>query len=601
VLLYKYFIYNLINSPFNLKKPLLKVVINLYILSMKLVTKLNKKLKKAFDGKVCAMLSDGVLYLTGELQDWADVVRAGLMSVNKKHYTVVNNICFTGGEIPQTKIPSFASNTLDGEQPDVLIIGGGVIGCAIARELTRYKLNIILAEKEHDVALHASGRNDGMIHPGLDLHSNQLKKKYNDAGNRMFPDICRDLDVPYKMTGQYLCFTDILLFPLVFASLLVWKRKGIPAQFVSRRKLSKKEPNLSDNVKFALFFPTAGVVCPYGLTIAYAENAADNGAKICLDTAIINMNVKDGIIKSVSTNRGVIYPKLVINAAGVFSEEIACFANDHFFSIHPRRGTSMIFDKKASGLVNTIASPYTISEAAFAKGKHSKGGGIIHTIDGNLLVGPDAVETFEKENFSTDKESLKLVLEKQKSVSNLSERDIITYFSGIRAATYEEDFIVSYGKFTKNIIHAAGIQSPGLTAAPAIAKDIADLVSEYFNAAINTRFIPKRKAIIRAAELPDEERNALIKIDPDYGVIICRCEEISRGEILAALRRSVPCDTLDGVKRRVRPGMGRCQGSFCGPQVALIIAAEKKISLTEVKKMSEYSELLLGNNKEKIC
>jgi len=547
------------------------------------------------------MLSDGVLYLTGELQEWEDIVRAGLMSVNKKRYTVVNDINFLGGEIPHIKVPSLASNTLDGESPDVLVIGGGVIGCAIARELTRYKLNVILVEKEHDVALHASGRNDGMIHPGLDLHSSQLKKKYNDAGNRMFPDICRDLEVPFKITGQYLCFTEKLLQPLVFASLLTWKRKGIPAEFVSKKNLFKREPQLNAKVKFALFFPTAGVVCPYTLTIAYAENAADNGAKICLDTAVINMNVDEGIIKSVLTNRGTIFPKLVINAAGVFSEEIARLANDRFFSIHPRRGTSMIFDKKASSLIKTIASPYTIYEAASAKGKHSKGGGIIHTVDDNLLVGPDAVETFEKENFSTDKESLKLVLEKQKAVSNLSEQDVITYFTGIRAATYEEDFIVTFGKNTKNIIHAAGIQSPGLTAAPAIAEDIANKVSEFLNASKNTRFIPRRKAITRAAELSDEERNALIKIDSDYGIIICRCEEISRGEVLAALRRSIPCDTLDGVKRRVRPGMGRCQGSFCGPQVMQIIAEEKKISLTEVKKMSEYSELLLGNNKEKIC
>ena len=568
---------------------------------MTLVTKLNKKLKKAFNGKVCAMLSDGVLYLTGELHEWEDIVRAGLMSVNKKHYTVVNDINFLGGEIPHIKIPSFSSNTLDGIHPDVLIIGGGVIGCSIARELTRYKLDVMLVEKEHDVALHASGRNNGMIHPGLDLNSSQLKKRYNDAGNLMFPEICKDLEVQYKITGQYLCFTEILLLPFVFASLLIWKKKGIPAQFFNRKKLLQKEPHLNSNVKFALFFPTAGVVCPYSLTIAYAENAADNGAKICLDTAVINMEAEEGIIKSVLTNRGIIFPKLVINAAGVFSEEIARLANDRFFSIHPQRGTNMIFDKKASFLVKTIASSYPISQAYSAKGKHSKGGGIIHTVDGNLLVGPDAVETFEKENFSTDRESLNLILEKQKVISGLSERDVITYFTGIRAATYEEDFIVSFGKNTKNIIHAAGIQSPGLTAAPAIAEDIAAMAAVYFNASVNTRFIPKRKAIIRAAELSDEQRNELIKIDPDYGIILCRCEEISRGEILAALRRSIPCDTLDGVKRRVRSGMGRCQGSFCGPQVMQIIAAEKKISLTEVKKMSEYSEILICNNKEIIC
>jgi len=566
---------------------------------MTLVKNLNKKLNKVFDGKVYAELRSGCLYLKGALSNWDDIVRVGLMSVNKKLYTVVNDIEYTGGEIPSTRIPTTASNIFKGERPDVLIIGGGIIGCSIARELTRYKLDVMLVEKEHDLALHASGRNDGMIHPGLDLHSGQLKKKYNDAGNRMYSQVCKDLDVPYRYTGQYLCFTDKWLKPAVVASLLFWKLKDIPAEYVSRKVLIKREPHLNENVRFALFFPTAGIVCPYGLTIAYAENAADNGAKIRLDTAVLSMDVANGIIKSVLTNHGRIFPKLVINAAGVFTEEIACFANDRFFSIHPRSGTSMIIDKKAGRLVKTIASPYSILGASASRGAHSKGGGIIHTVDDNLLVGPNAAETFEKENFSTDRKSIKMVLEKQqKAVSELSEKDIITYFTGIRAATYEEDFTISFGKFTKNIIHAAGIQSPGLTAAPAIAADISKMTANYLKAAANERFNPIRKGIVRAVDLPDKQRDALIKSNPDYGVIICRCEEVSRGEVLAALRRSVPCDTVDGVKRRVRPGMGRCQGSFCQPHVAQIIADEKNISITDVKKMSDNSHILLGDNKE---
>jgi len=567
---------------------------------MALLDNLNKKLNKVFGGKVYAELKAGCLYLKGELSNWDDIVRAGLMSVNKKLYTVVNDIECSGVKRCPARIPKVASNMLEGERPDVLIIGGGIIGCSIARELTRYKLNVMLAEKEHDLALHASGRNDGMIHPGLDLHRDQLKKKYNDAGNRMYSQICKELDVPYRYTGQYLCFTDNWLKPAAFASLLFWKLKGIPAEFVNRKALTKREPHLNQNVRFALFFPTAGIVCPYGLTIAYAENAADNGAKISLDTAVLKMDVVNGKIKSVLTNHGRVFPKLVINAAGVFAEEIAGMAKDRFFSIHPRSGTSMIIDKKAGHLVQTIASPYSIFDASAAKGAHSKGGGIIHTIDDNLLVGPNASETFEKENFSTDRKSIKMVLEKQqKAVSELSEKDVITYFTGIRAAAYEEDFIISFGKFTKNIIHAAGIQSPGLTAAPAIAADIAKMTANYLNAEFNEHFNPIRAGIVRTADLPDDERNALIKENPDYGVIICRCEEVSRGEVIAALRRSVPCDTVDGVKRRVRPGMGRCQGSFCSPQIAQIIAAEKKIPITEVKKMADNSYILLCDNKER--
>jgi len=562
---------------------------------MALIGKLNRKLAKLFGGIVHAELREGCLYLTGALNNWDDIVRAGQISVNKKHYTVVNDIEFDGGNILPTRTPLICSNALEGKKPDILIIGGGIIGCAVARELKRYQLDVMLVEKEHDVALHASGRNDGMILPGLDLRGDQLKKKYNDEGSRLYPQVCKELDVPFNLTGQYLCFTNKWFKPAVIAStLLYWKKKGISAEFVNRNELLKHEPYLSEDVKFALFFPNTGVVCPYGLTIAYAENAADNGVDICLDTAVFNIDVKNGIIKSVLTNHGRIFPKLVINAAGVFAEEIAYLANDRFFSIHPRRSTSTIFDKKAGHFVKTVVS------AVSGMGVNPAEGCIIHTANDNLLIRSAAAETYHKEDFSTDRKSINTVLEKQqKIITNISKKDIITYYTGITSVTYEDDFIVSFGKFTRNIIHAAGIQSPGLTAAPAIAIDVSKMAAFYLKAFENTQFNPIRKGIVRAACLPDEQRDALIKKDPNYGVIICRCEEISRGEVLDALRRSVPCDTVDGVMRRVRSGMGRCQGSFCGPHVAQIIAAEKKIPITEVKKMSDNSRILFGSKKER--
>lgn len=565
------------------------------------ISRLNKKLKRVFGGKVSAELRDGCLYLTGELSDWDDIVHAGLMSVNKKKYTVVNDIVFAGGSIPPVRLPDITDDTLEGVRPDALVIGGGITGCAIARELKRYNIDVMLVEKEHDVALHASGRNDGMVHPGVDLRKGQVKKKYNDAGNKMYTAVCKELEVPFRYTGQYLCFTAGIMKPLAVASLLYWKLMGIPAEYVNKKKLAEKEPNLNSKIKCALFFPSSGIVCPYGLTIAYAENAADNNARICLDTAVIDMDVRDGKIISVKTNRGRVFPKLVINAAGVFAEDIARLAKDRFFSIHPRRGTNIIMDKKAAFNVRTIASLLEIAERSAARKKHSKGGGIVHTVDDNLLVGPNAIETFEKENFSTYRENISAVLAKQeKTAPSISERDIITYFTGIRAATYEEDFIISFGRFTENIIHAAGIQSPGLTAAPAIAVDVSKMAAGYLDARTNRAFNPVRKAITRTADLSDDERNALIKKDADYGVIVCRCEEVSCGEVLAALRRSVPCDTVDGVKRRVRPGMGRCQGSFCGPKIAQIISEEKKIPVTEVKKMSCNSRILFCAVKEEV-
>jgi glycerol-3-phosphate dehydrogenase len=564
---------------------------------MSYISTLNKKLSRLYGGKVEAAEQNGCLVLTGELSDWQEIVHAGQIAVNRKKYMgLVNKIRLTGTDIPPMKLPGISDQAIDGARPDVLVIGGGIIGASVARELKRYKLDVLLVEKEHDLALHASSRNDGMVHPGVDLKFGQLKKKYNDLGNKMYPAVCEELGVPFRYVGQYLCFSKGLFKPVAACATLYWRIAKVPVKYVRRKKLKQKEPYLSDKIACALHFPTAGVVCPYGLTIAYAENAVDNGARVSLDTAVMDMDVDSGEIKSVLTNRGRVYPKLVVNAAGVFAEDIAKLAKDHFFSIHPRKGTNMILDKKAAYQVHTIASSLGTVDKKYA---HSKGGGIVHTIDDNLLVGPNAVETYERECFETDRQSVNAILGKQRNTSpNLNPRDIITYFTGVRAATYEEDFIISFGKFTKNIIHAAGIQSPGITSAPAIAVDIAGMAAEKLGAEKNKEFNPIRRSIVNTAAMPPEERDALIKRDENYGVIVCRCEEISRGEILDALRRSIPCDTVDGVKRRVRAGMGRCQGGFCGPLVSQIIAEELHIPLERVNKSGTGSQILLGNNKE---
>ena len=570
---------------------------------MSYIKKLNKKLEKAFNGNVAAREDSGRLILSGELQKWDDVVRAGQMAVKQnRYYGMVNDIECTGAKTPPMRIPKIKDDSLSGETPDVLIIGGGVVGCAIARELSRFTIDVMLVEKEHDLAMHASGRNNGMIHSGIDLKPGTLKFRYNRLGNRMFGDVCRELGVKFDRCGQYLCFDIGLWKPLLFLTLVYWKWVGLSGvKVVSRKKLRSKEPSITRRIGSALLFPGTGVVDPYDLTIAYAENAAGNGARICLDTAVTDIDEEGGVIRKVITNRGKIYPKVVVNAAGVFSEDIAGMAGDRFFSIHPRKGTNLIMDKKYSdAIVSTSVSSYsTVS----TKKTRSKGGGINRTVDGNALVGPDAWEVIEKEDFSTERQSVAGTLSKQgKSSSALKEDHIITYFSGVRACTYEEDFVVCKGKNVKNIVHAAGIQSPGLTAAPAIGVEVARLVAEILRAEgeveESSSFDPIRKAPLRPAEMEDSARAALISQNPDYGVIVCRCEEISKGEILDALRRDIPCDTIDGVKRRVRPGMGRCQGAFCGPLVLDIIAQEKGLALSAVAKSCEGSELLLGRTKQ---
>ncbi|TAH74981.1 MAG: FAD/NAD(P)-binding oxidoreductase [Anaerolineaceae bacterium] len=564
---------------------------------------LNNKLREAFNGNVTVHIENNCIRVTGKLDNWDDIIKACRMCVSKdKNLHVVNDIQLIGSKIPDMRLPKEHSKELEGERPDVLIVGGGISGASIAREISKWNLSILLVDKEPDLALQASGRNDGEVHPGIDLNKGSLKQHYVLLGNRMFDRICEELDVPFKRRGQYVCFSNRCLYPLIAA--FAWQRKYIcgvkDTRLVGRRELRSAEPNLNDEFSFALYNPSAGCVSPYGLTIAYAENAVQNGAKISLNTAVLDMDVKNGQILSVNTNKGTLYPKIVINAAGTFAEDIAAMAKDRFFSIHPRKGTNSILDKKVAHLINSIASAKFIMKQ---KKTNTKGGGILRTVDDNLLVGPNAVETYEKENFATDRSSIEEVFNKQKKTAKgLSERDIITYFTGVRAATFEEDFIIEKGRKTKNIIHCAGIQSPGLTTAPAVALDIEKMVieqlSEMQQVTRKESFNPKRKTIPILREMSDAERTRLIQKNPDYGVIICRCEEISKGEIIDALNSPISVPTVDGIKKRVRPGMGRCQGGFCMPLISQIISEHENIQMHKVNKSNTDSYITLGEAKE---
>ena len=563
--------------------------------------KLQRKVRKVYGNNICVGEQDGNVVVSGTLNCLEDIVAACAMCVDKKkRYHVINDLKLSGVTMPEMKVPKLRDKALDGRKPDVLIIGGGISGASIARELMKWKLDVLLVDKEADVAMHASGRNDGEVHPGIDLGKGTLKQKYVIKGNRMYGRICKELDVPFKRKGQYVGMFHWSELPL--AALYVWQRKhqcGVSdAQIMPAKVLRRREPHLNKNIKFAIYNGSAGSVCPYGLTIAYAENAVSNGAEVALNTAVLSMKVKNGHIQSVQTNRGCIYPKIVINAAGTFAEDVAEMAGDRFYSIHPRRGTNAILDKKAGNLMSGIASWKTLKKTA----GHTKGGGIVHTAHDNLLVGPDAVETYEKENFATNLSSIKNNFDKQRvTVGELSERDIITYFTGVRAPTFEEDFVIEPGRKTKNLIHCAGIQSPGLTTAPAVAKDVARMaarmVSKYRPVRRNESYNPCRKGVPRLREMKPEERNALIRKRPDYGVIVCRCEEISRGEIIDALMSPLPVYTTDGVKKRVRPGMGRCQGGFCMPLVAQIISEVTGQPLEKVKKSGGDGYLLFGKTK----
>lgn len=563
---------------------------------------MQKKLNRRFGEGLRLRVEDRSLIVSGELSSWADIVEACSMCVVRKPgWHVVNDIHLKGVEMPPMRRPDLEDEALAGQRPDVLIIGGGISGASIARELSRYKLDILVVDKENDVAMHASGRNDGEVHPGVDLPKGSLKQKYVVRANRMYDQVCRELDVPFQRCGQVVGFFSNALRPIL--ALYAWQRRVIcgvdDTRIMGQKELREKEPHLNPDFKFALANPMAGCVSPYGLTIAYAENAVHNGARFSLNTVVEDMTVIDGRITAVKTNRGTVYPRVVINAAGVFAEDVARMAHDRFYSIHPRRGTDLILDKKAGTLVGSISTWKTLKKTP----GHSKGGGILHTVSSNLLVGPDAVETWEKENFATTRESVEGVFAKQaKTAPGLRHGDIITYFTGVRAATFEEDYILEPGRKTRNLIHVAGIQSPGLTTAPAVAQDVAAMTvalleKSGMSCAKNESFDPIRRGIPHLAAMSDEERSAYIQKNPDYGVILCRCEEVSRGEILDALHNPLGVKTIDGVKKRVRPGMGRCQGGFCMPLVAQLIAQDQHIPLTEVCKHNSRSPIAVGFTK----
>ena len=569
----------------------------------------------------------GCVRLTGELDNWTDIYKCGKAAVCKGSLGVVNDIRLKGFH-EEPKKPTLKDDALSGQKPDVLIVGGGIVGCAVARELSRLKLDVLLVEKSNDVACGASSRNDGCIHPGIDLHKGQQKLKYVLEGNRMYTQLAKDLGLSFKRWAQMFIFStgweNTIIPPLFLLKAKILGVEGV--RYVGKEEIKKIEPNPPAWAKGGMYMASAGMVSPYKTTIALCDNAIQNGARVSLNTYVDGMDVKGDKVVCVHTNRGDIYPRAVVNCAGVYSDVIADMAGDRTFTIHPRKGIDVILDKKKGNLAHTSMSkmPFVHVPAnwketkgkegllkTLMKGKslnetqktHTKGGGVIHTVDNNVLLGPNAIEVPDREDFTTDMESIQDIVTKQKIIQDkLGMGDVITYFAGERPATYEEDFVVRRGIFTKNIIEVAGIQSPGITTAPAVAKDVEKwaimFLGKQEKVKVNENYNPKHKSVPHLADMSEEERNELIKKNPAYGEIVCRCEEISKGEILDAVRSAVPVYTVDAIKRRVRPGMGRCQGGFCGPTVVKILAEEKGCSVEEITKGNDYSVILYNKTKK---
>lgn len=565
----------------------------------KLLNSIQREIYKRINNNIFCSEWHNSIILEGTADKWQEVTDAGFMAANRGYKGVINKLRVKELEIPNIKEPLIEDLKLHNKNVDVLIIGGGIIGASIARELSKWNISILLIDKESDLAMHASSRNDGMVHPGIEPKPGSKKAYYNVKGNKMYEKVCKELDVPFRRSGSIILFQNKLvsmLKPLVLNRAMLNGVEGV--KFFNRDEVLKKENFVRRDVVGGIFFPTTAIIPPYKMTIAYAENAVMNGVEVSLNTIAKSINKDKNKILSINTNRGTIHPKVVINAGGVFADKIAEMAGDQFFTIHPRKGHLAFLDSKKG---NYLGSVVALPSLKLRKG-HTKGGGLIRTIEGNILVGPDAFEEPYKEDYSTDRNKIDSMLQKQLSIiPNFCRNDVITYCAGIRAATYEEDFIIEKSEYISNLIYASGIQSPGFASAPAIAEEIEKITVNFLKKIIEVKqkanWNPIRKGIVELKNMNIEERNKFIKNRKDYGIIICRCEEISKGEIIDAINSPIPVNTLDGIKRRVRAGMGRCQGGFCTPQILEIIKEETGLEAKDITKKGNNSNLIVGETK----
>lgn len=476
---------------------------------------------------------------------------------------------------------------------DVIIIGGGVSGAAAARELSRYKVRACVLEKEEDVCCGTSKANSAIVHAGYDAAEGSLMAKLNVRGNEMMERLAQELDFPFKRTGSLvICLSadDMPGLQELYDRGTANGVKGL--QILNREEVLEMEPNVTENVYAALYAPTAGIVCPFNLNIALAENACENGVEFRFNTEVQNI-VKTESGYGLVTNNGSYQAKYVVNAAGVYADKFHNMVSEKKIHITPRRGDYCLLDKTAGNHVSrTIFSLPT---------KYGKGVLVTPTVHGNLLVGPTAIDIEDKEGTNTTREGLDQVIAKAgQNVRDLPMRQVITSFAGLRAHEDGTEFLIGELEDAPGFIDCAGIESPGLTSCPAIGEMVAEIVREKMGLEEKEDFKASRKGILDPDTLTKEERAELIRREPAYGNIICRCEMITEGEIIDAIRRPLGARSLDGVKRRTRAGMGRCQSGFCSPRTMEILARELGVTMADITKSGGSSRLVVGTNKDSL-
>ena len=476
---------------------------------------------------------------------------------------------------------------------DVIIIGAGVSGAAVARELSRYKVNACVIEKEEDVCCGTSKANSAIVHAGYDAAAGSLMAKLNVRGNQMMEQLSKDLDFPFKKNGSLVVCLSEEDMPKLQALYDRGVANGVPElRILNREELRAMEPNISDDAYAALYAPTAGIVCPFNLNIAMAENACVNGVEFKFDTEVTGLHPIEGGW-AIETNQGTFETKYVVNAAGVYADRLHNMVSAKKIHITPRRGDYCLLDKTAGNLV---------SKTIFAlPGKFGKGILVAPTVHGNLILGPTAIDIEDKEGTNTTREGLDQVIAKcGMNVKNIPMRSVITSFAGLRAHEDGHEFLIGELEDAKGFIDCAGIESPGLTSSPAIGEMVAEILREKLNLEKNENFVATRKGVLDPDSLSKEERIELIRKNPAYGNIICRCEMITEGEILDAIHRPLGAKSLDGVKRRTRAGMGRCQAGFCSPRTMEILARERHVSMFDITKSGGESKIVVGTNKDSL-
>lgn len=472
---------------------------------------------------------------------------------------------------------------------DVAIIGAGVVGGFVARELSKYELSAVILEKMSDVAMGATRANSAIVHAGYDAKEGTLKAKLNVRGSKMMEKIAGELGVKYNRCGSIVVGFDDEDKKTLLSLKERGEENGVEGlSVVGRDELVRIEPGIGEGVSFALIAPTGAIVCPYELCMAAVGNAMDNGVSLKLGFEVKKIDKCDGFYKIYSSGESV-DARWVINCAGLYSDEVAAMAGDTSFKIIPRRGEYMLLDKECGK---------TVSHTIFrCPSKMGKGILVSPTVDGNLLLGPTAENIEDKDDTKTTQSGLAAVrMQASEQVSGIDFSKVITSFTGLRATGSTGDFIIN----EKNgFVNVAGIESPGLSSAPAIAEYVVELMKDAgFDYSKRSDFNPNRKPMHYFKELSIDEKNEIIAKHPEYAHVICRCEIVTEGEILEAIRTNPRPTDVDGVKRRTRASMGRCQGGFCTPYIIELIAKENGCDFGEVTKFGGGSYINLGKTKE---